>query len=313
MIIHQLLQQLHLSSRYVVWGGKSLFSKNKIYHFFVWHNAELRLDSTTMATVCDESLSQIWFRSEGFAAFTSKLPPGQERKMFKKSKCLWYESELLTALSASHFHSFCRSHFFPFSIIEIWRPWEADSKPLTNDLFKKKTLTSYNMAHISMATLGRPQLIYTSIQYISFHMISKIIWLSICLINVHQRSRYTYLLEELPFPAAHWEGCFLCLVSQSNQYRGSQSVASEEYEGCHYFWHNTVLRLWRNVKQGERLFSVSVHRFHLQSQTLKTRLPVREVLCRLLFRPDSTASTCSFVCGEVKKKKNCAELIILFQ
>lgn len=111
----------------------------------------------------------------------------------------------------------------------------------------------------------------------------------------------------------------LCLVSQSHQYRVSQSVASEEYVGCHffiffYFLRNTVCRLWRNVKQGERLFSDFVHRFHLQLQSLKTRLPVREVLCRLCFQPDSTASTCSFVCGEeVKKKKNGAELIILFQ
>lgn len=142
-------------------------------------------------------------------------------------------------------------------------------------------------------------------------MIGNVIWLAIYLINVHQR-RETLNICWLLF--VYLFVCYylmiLCLVSQCDQYHVSQSVASEEYIGCHFFYfyfyflHNTVCCLWRNIKQGERLFSDFVHWFHLQSQSLTTRLPVREVLCRLCFQPDSTASTCSFVCvEEVKKKK----------
>lgn len=145
-------------------------------------------------------------------------------------------------------------------------------------------------------------------------MIGNVIWLAIYLINVHQR-RETLNICWLLF--VYLFVCYylmiLCLVSQCDQYHVSQSVASEEYIGCHFFYfyfyflHNTVCCLWRNIKQGERLFSDFVHWFHLQSQSLTTRLPVREVLCRLCFQPDSTASTCSFVCvEEVKKKKKTA-------
>lgn len=168
-----------------------LFSKMKRFYHYL---QVALLDEEThgaMQNPCDESLSQVLdirFGSEGFAAFTSKLAWGQERKILKKSKCLWYESSVWRRcrLSTSSHLKFVVAISPP---LQLQRS-DAAEKQIANLLrmtCSMKPLTSCNTVHISMATQGRPQLIDMPIQYISFHMIGKIIWLSIFLISVRQR------------------------------------------------------------------------------------------------------------------------------
>lgn len=177
------------------------------------------------------------------------------------------------------------------------------------------------MAHISTATRGRPQLIDTPIQYIFFHMIGKVIWLLICLINVHQRDKLNICwrndcFQQLAGKAVSFVAWWFYVWSASPINTGShKGLLQKSTKVAIFFTHywpspvekcqtRTVFIFW---------FRSSVP-FPVTVFKNETAFTVREDPCRLRFRSDSTASTCSFVCGEeVNYKKNCADLIILFQ
>lgn len=171
------------------------------------------------------------------------------------------------------------------------------------------------MAHISTATRGRPQLIDTPIQYILFHMIGKVIWLLMCLINVHQRrdklnicwrnDYFQQLAGKAVSFAAWWFYVWSASPINTGSHKGLLQKSTKVAIFFTHYWPSPVEKCQTRTAFIFR-FCSSVP-FPVTVFKNETAFTVREDPCRLRFRSDSTASTCSFVCGEEVnyKKKLC--------
>lgn len=162
------------------------------------------------------------------------------------------------------------------------------------------------MAHISTATRGHPQLIDTSIKYISIHMISEIIWLSICLINVHQRRDKlnicwrNYHFQQVAGKAVSFIAWWFYVSSASPINTGShKALLHKSTKVAIFLTHYCPSPVEKCQTRTMFIFGFrSSIPFPVEVFKNETAFTVHEVPCRLSFQPDSTASLCSFVCGE---------------